>query len=448
MEACRLGKRFALPFLLLLVAGTFLACGGGGGGSSPSAIPFTAQMLDDQVFYREDTSSSEMEIITFASGGTFTDFLEDGSGATESPGIWSINGTGQLVLQFGPDNVVVTLFSDTADFLDVRANDGTTTTNVRLFKVTPFSVSAIPGRYVIEDKELTGNVMFSGLGIFVSGGTGTATDGLSDSPFTWGVNADGSMTIQLSGEDDTFYQLAGTNPPGTLRTVGIADVGGSFDHIINMTLTQTTAASGFTNAMVADNVIYIEDTVNEERAVIALAAGNTFALWGEDSTPFIIEDTGTWSISGSESLILSPSGGTPSGIMLVEETTVYFDVLANDGSTIEEFRVFRTIPFTAPGVSIPGTYTSRFKNLDGTLDPAETITFAPGGTGTLTGTPGFTWSINPDGSMSLQINGDTDINTLYLLADSTLPNRPNVIGRTMDAGGNLVETLYLSLTRQ
>ena len=190
MGAYRTMKRFALPLLMVIAAGTLLTCGGGGGGSSSSsAIPFTPQMVDDQVFYREDTSSPEMGIIRFASGGTLTDFMEDGTGATEDPGTWSINGTGQLVLQFGPDNVVLTLFADTATFLDVRADDGTTTSNVRFFKVSPFAGVTIPGRHRIVDQELAGNLMFRGLGIFVDGGTGTAgtgtaTDGLSDSPFT------------------------------------------------------------------------------------------------------------------------------------------------------------------------------------------------------------------------------------------------------------------------
>jgi hypothetical protein len=405
-------------------------------------------MVDNQVFYREDTSSPERGITRFASGGTLTDFGEGGGGG-ESPGTWSINGSGQLVLQIGTDNLALTLFADTATFLDVRADDGTTTNDIRFFKVSSFAGVAIPGRYTIEDKDLAGNVAFSGLGIFVDGGTGTAgtgtaTDGLSDSPFTWGVNADGSMTVQLSGEDDTFYLLAGTNPPGTLRVVGIADVGGSFDHIINMTLTQTPASSGFTNAMVADNVIYFEDTVNEERGIIALATGNAYAAWNQDST-LVSENAGSWSISGSESLRLIPTIGTSIGVMLVEETFTFFDVLVNDGTSIEPGRAFRTLPFPAP--NIPGTYTIRSKNLDGTLDPPQTITFAPGGTGTLDAQL-LSWNVAPDGSMSIQLIGDPNVTTLYLLAASTLPNQPNIVGRIMDNTGNLVETLYVSLTRQ
>jgi len=226
-------------------------------------------------------------------------------------------------------------------------------------------------------------------------------------------------------------------------------VGGIFDHIVNVTLTPTPAASGFTKAELDDSVIYVEDTSIQERVINRFSADNTYTGWSEDSSG-VSEDTGTWSVTASGSLLINSTAGDNVAVMLVCETAAYLDVLVNNGTSIEESRVFRTIPLVAADVA--GTYTARAKNLDGTLEPPETVVFtlvSPPGTGG-TGTVGvdlFTWTVNADGSMSFQFVGDTEVTTFYLLADSILPNQPTVVGRTSDGGGTLVATDYVNLAR-
>ena len=452
MEMGRLGKYLVLTVMSILVAGAFLACGGGGS-DAPGSIPFTEQMVEGKTFYREDISATDPErgITGFAAGGALTDWMEDGAGASESSGNWSINGAGQLVLQVGPDNVVMTLLADTAIYMDVLANDGTTSENLRLYKMSSFENATLPGRYAAEDQDLAGSSTISGLALLLPGGTGTATDGLSDSNFDWNVNADGSATFQFSGttEVDTLYLLADSAPPGTLRAVGVATVGGIFDHIINATLTPTPVASGFTKAMLDDSVIYVEDTSIQERVINRFSADNTYTGWSE-ALSGVSEDPGTWSVSASGTLLIAPTAADNVAVMLVDETAAYLDVLVNNGTSIEADRVIKTIPLVAADVA--GTYAARSKDLDGTLGLPETVVFtlvSPPGTGG-TGTVGadlFTWEVNADGSMTFQAVGETNVTTFYLLADSILPDQPTVVGWTADGGGNLVETDYVNLTR-
>ena len=144
-------------------------------------------------------------VIQFVDTENF-DFWEDDSseGLTEGQGTWSINTNGQLILILpGEFNVTVTLQDDTAEYIDVQIDDGSTTEDARLYKTNPF-----------VDADVSGHTFDFGDGLtftFMVGGRGTSSDP-DFGDFGWEVDNGVLVIAYDDGFKDFAYLLVHDEP--------------------------------------------------------------------------------------------------------------------------------------------------------------------------------------------------------------------------------------------
>ncbi len=433
-------KRVVVSTLLLLMAVTLASCGGGGSDAGP-APKFTAAMVDNQVFYRESVAEQERGLVRFNPGGVLVDRRMDNTTVTDLTGTWAVDNSGVLRVVEGADNIVIRLVSDTANYMDITADDGSGAQPERLYKTVAFSAASLPGRYGTEDRELDGSNVLSGLAAIVGGGTGTISDGVDDNTFTWDVSSDGSLATVNGAVTDNLYLLAGGSYTGTLTVVGEEDGGSGFSGIPCMKWTRAAAAAGFDNTMLDNRVRYHEDAAKLERGLLHFAAGGALLHRVMGSTS-LTDASGSWWISDAGTLYVD-DGLSVSGVVLLADTANYQDVLFNDESGPEQVRLYKTTPLTSPDVL--GTFFGRFKDLDGSSIDVGYLNMNVGGTGSMTGGDTFTWSIDGDGSLRISMDAEPRDITLYALAGST-SSSITLIGEVMFSG-SFDDLVHLSLTR-
>ncbi len=435
-------KRVVASSLSLLMAVALLSCGGGSSDPPPPA-KFAAAMVDNQVFYRENAAVQEQGILHFGTGGAFVHRMMDNTGVTDRSGTWAVDNTGVLRLTEGPDNTVITLVSDAPNYMDVMVDSGSGTPEAaRLYKTVAFSAASLPGRYTVEVEDLDGSTFLSGVAAVAVAGTGTFSDGVDDNTFTWSVAGDGVLQTVDPSATDNLYLLAGGSYAGTMTVVGEGDGGSGFDSIVSMTWTRLAAASGFDNTMVDNQAIYHEDTANLQRAVVYFTPGGAL-MQSIQVDNNAAEMAGNWWISDAKTLYIDFGIYGVTGVVLLADTSTYMDVLSNDGTDLTTSRIYKTAPFVSS--QMPGTYTGTFRNVDGSTEPAGTLTMLSNGTGSVSGGDTFTWNINADGLLTVTMDSEPRVITLHMLAGSTT-NSVTMAGEVRYSGV-LVEMVYMILTR-
>jgi len=140
---------------LALLAMVLLTCGGGGGGGGGTPIGFTTDMLTGKAFAQINEQDTVFDdwVIQFDTGidtGTFDYWESEGTydpvsgdatitDLTSGTGNWTIS-NGELIVDLpGVFNVTVTLQGETAEYIDVRIDDGSNPPeNARLYKTNPY----------------------------------------------------------------------------------------------------------------------------------------------------------------------------------------------------------------------------------------------------------------------------------------------------------------------
>lgn len=399
-------------------------------------------MVQGDTFYREALTQEKMLITFSSSGNGVTLWQDEGGGAVaEIPATWSIDTKGRLILQAALDTITVTLVADTTTYIDASADDGTGAEPTRLYKTIAFGAS-LSDRFAVADRDLAGVTKGVGVAAFAAGTPGTAvfTDGFNeDDSITWTLAADGTVTLSSATEENVLYLRAdsSTSSPKSLRVVGHRHdaVTTDFTGIVDSILTETPAKSGFTATMVADKVLYRDNTpVN--RSIVRYAAGDPTGgdreEWYED-TSSVQHRLGTWTLtplSGSIRVLPTGPGGLPElAAMLVDDAATHWDLLVNTGTPdtpiIDSAVLEKTVAVTA-GQWFTYTWSVVHFGVTGITVGPYPITIGDG-TGTDPYGQAFTWVVQGDGSI-LVTWPNTDTLTIYQRATSAPPNHFETAG--------------------
>jgi hypothetical protein len=425
-------RRIALAACVALGGFGLTACNGNG---DEEGGGFTAAMVQGKTLYREmpDGEGLQKGLTTFTSATALTDWEGTTTEVFETDGTWSIDADGRLLLVIGTNHITLTLQSETATSFQVLVDDGSGPESLELHKTIPAG-DAFPGRYLVLDRDIYGEVQTAGIGTFGGDGSASLADGLTDDVGTWTAGADGSIHLLSGKPEEVFlYLVAGsdTSPPKSLRMVGrVHDLeAGALKGIADVTFDQTPEAGGFTYEMVVDEVVYRESTAlpNPVRSLIQYQSTGARPEWLEDLTSGPVFRPWEWAVA-DEALRIGPTG-TEYGALLVADTATSWEILMNNGVSLAPWSLTKTIPPTEAAVI--GTWTVTERDLDGSTAPGGTLVLAAGGTGTEPGGGDLTWDITTDGWL---VTAGTDDIYFKILATSAPPARVELAGYVMASG--------------
>lgn len=192
---------------------------------TPAKSGFTADMVADKVFYRDNTPVNR-SIVRYlagdATGGAREEWYEDTSSVEYRLGTWTLTPlSGSLVAlpAEGIPEVAAMLVEDGPTRWDLLVNTGAGIFPASLEK----TVAVTAGQWFtytwsVVHFGVTGNTV-GPYPIVIGDGTGTDPYG---QPFTWVVQGDGSIRVTWPNTDTlTVYQRATSAPPSLFETAGI-----------------------------------------------------------------------------------------------------------------------------------------------------------------------------------------------------------------------------------
>lgn len=206
---------------------------------TPAKAGFTAGMVEGRTFFRDGTPASR-SVVTYLAGGVREEWYEDAvPSAQHRVGTWSLTPlAGALIAVPVPGDpgipaVGAMLIEDGTTQWSLLVNTGTGIRPASLQK----TVAATASQWFTYTWSVTQHTLAGGtIGPYpITIGEGTGIDS-SGRPFTWGVQADGSILVSwLGGDRLTIHQLESSAPPTRLETACVWAPGGTYGSLLVQT---------------------------------------------------------------------------------------------------------------------------------------------------------------------------------------------------------------------